>query len=88
MQKNLASSGGVLRCLRVGKSASDRKDIFSHLTNTEMLISRQLATAKMLISLQKQRNVDFTRTRKLEDVDFTLNTAKCGFHKDRLTQRC
>ena len=41
-----------------------------------MLISLQLVTAKMLTSLQKQRNVDFTRTRKFKDVDFTLIIAK------------
>ena len=52
-----------------------------------MLILQQGVTTEMLISLQKQGNVDFMRTCELKNVDFTSISVKHWFHKDKWLQR-
>ena len=55
--------------------------------NCKMLILQQGVTTEMLISLQKQGNVDFMRTCELKNVDFTSISVKHWFHKDKWLQR-
>jgi len=49
----------------------------------KMLISRERVTAKMLISLKKnkQQNIEFASTRKLKNVDFASKPVNCRFHE-------
>ena len=74
--KKLISTGGIFRYLQYMVENQHPAAINSNLTNNEMLISHQLVTTKVLVSLQKQRNVDFMRPHKLKNVDFPFSTTK------------
>ena len=74
--KNLISTGGIFRYLQYVVKNQHPAAINSHLTNNEILISHQLVITKVLVSLQKQQNVDFMRPHKLKNVDFPFSTMK------------